>query len=118
MLGQPWQVWTDHPLSLLPFFSPTTSTPGQRTSGLQAQLTDCGPGYGSTSWGPSGGSGVPVARRRGVSEGDSRVLVLQRDNFPLAWREGSTGVPEGGSRVLLLQRDNFPLAWREGSTGV
>jgi hypothetical protein len=82
-LGQPWQVWTDHPLSLLPLFSPTTSMPGQRTSGLQAQLTDCGPGYGSTSWGPSGGSGVPGARP-GVSVGGSRVLVLQRGNRPLA----------------------------------
>ena len=53
-----------------------------------------------------------------MSEGGGRGLVLQRDNFPLAWREGSTGVPEGGSRMLILQRDNFPLAWLEGSTGV
>ena len=100
-LGQLWQVWTAPPLSLLPFFSPTTSTPGQRTSVLQDQLTDCGPGYVSTSWGPSGGSGVPGASL-GVSDGDNRVLGLQRDNKPLAWQEGSTGVSERGSRVLML----------------
>ena len=45
-----------------------------------------------------------------MSEGDSRVLVLQRDNFPLAWLEGSTGMTEGGSRrVLVLLRMEFSL---------
>ena len=50
----------------------------------------------------------------GVSEGGSRVLVLQRDNRPLARLEGSTGVPwrgsGKGSRLLLIQRETSSVA--------
>ena len=63
---------------------------------------------------------IPKARldgSTGVLGRGSRELVLQRYNRPLAWLEGSSIFSEGGSRVLVLRLDSWPVAWLEGSTG-